>query len=378
MNRWARRRSAPGTPSGSAAPASSAASTSRRTRRLGHVVPGGHFGAQLPDELADREGRGDQPMVQVPDQPAAPGRVGHRRVGRHARQPAERQAHALGVCRVQGAGIGRPRRIGRLRRDRDLLHVLAEHPDRRGIGAGQPGEEALHVLIPLAPRLVGAEALDREALDGGGRAHRHQRRVTPGVLGLGHLRQPILPGAAQMGLQAAHQQRDVGAQGAAVGVDFVEHQVAAAVVGEDAVPVGRPHQQVLQHHVVGEQDVRRVPAQRLALRLARAPVVLRHRHHTPDPCPLEILLDADELVVGQRVHRVDQDRRQPRPAVARRVLQRVLDHRQQERLGLAGAGAGGDDHGAGGQGPGGSRWRPTGAGTRTPAAPRRAAAPAPS
>ena len=71
-------------------------------------------------------------------------------------------------------------------------------------------------------------------------------------------RPPILPGVSQVGHEPPEEQRDVGAEAASVGVHLVEHHEAAAVVGEERVPVRRPHQQVLQHHVVGEQDVGRV------------------------------------------------------------------------------------------------------------------------
>ena len=71
--------------------------------------------------------------------------------------------------------------------------------------------------------------------------------------------------AAERLAAAADQQRDVRALATAVGVQLVEDQ--------EREPLGRPHQravlaageQQLEHHVVGEQDVRRVAADRLAL-----------------------------------------------------------------------------------------------------------------
>ena len=79
-----------------------------------------------------------------------------------------------------------------------------------------------------------------------------------------------------MDLEPPHQQGDVAAQDAPVRVDFVQDQEPAAVVGEDGLPVGGPDQEVLQHHVVGQQDVRRALAELLAVGLGRAPVVFLH------------------------------------------------------------------------------------------------------
>jgi len=63
--------------------------------------------------------------------------------------------------------------------------------------------------------------------------------------------------------------------GTAVGVDLIENDEAAAVIREDRLAVGRPHEEVLQH-VVRQQDVRRVPAQPLAVLLRRRAVVPGH------------------------------------------------------------------------------------------------------
>lgn len=128
---------------------------------------------------------------------------------------------------------------------------------------------------------------------------------------------------------------------------LVEHHEAAAVVGEEGGAVRRPHQEVLQHHVVGEEDVGRVPAQRLALGLLGGAVIPGH----PDvgvTGRIEVVPDAGLLVVGQGVHRVDEEGGEAAALEAGGVLDGVLDDRQEEALRLAGAGAGGDHQGGGG------------------------------
>ena len=56
----------------------------------------------------------------------------------------------------------------------------------------------------------------------------------------------------------ADEQRDVGALAAAVGVQLVEDEEAQAARPARPVRRSRPGQDQLEHHVVGEQDVRRV------------------------------------------------------------------------------------------------------------------------
>ena len=65
-----------------------------------------------------------------------------------------------------------------------------------------------------------------------------------------------------------------GALPAPIGVQLVEHQEREPLSGPDHRPVDRAREQVLEHHVVREQDVRRVVADLVALLfglLARVP-----------------------------------------------------------------------------------------------------------
>ena len=139
--------------------------------------------------------------------------------------------------------------------------------------------------------------------------------------------------------QPAEQQRDIRAEAPAVGVHLVEHDEAAAVILEERVAVPRADQQVLEHHVVRQEDVRRALPHRLALGLFRRAVVLLHRD-VGVARGVEVLRDADFLIVREGVHRVDEDRRDAALLEFRRVLDRVLQDGKQEALALAGPGAG--------------------------------------
>ena len=108
---------------------------------------------------------------------------------------------------------------------------------------------------------------------------------------------------------AANEHRDVGALTPAIGMQLVEH--------EEPEPLGGPHQfavldareQQLQHHVVREQDVRRIAPNRLA---GLSPLLPGIAGESNEGLALRVAL-VDELAellvlaVGQRVHRIDDD-----------------------------------------------------------------------
>ena len=154
--------------------------------------------------------------------------------------------------------------------------------------------------------------------------------------------------------QPAQQQRQVRALRAVKGMEFIHHHVTQGSrrIALPQLAVARPQQQVIQHLVVGEQDVRRVLAQRLAIGNHT-----RWRHHHALPArsglPAHIqahaqarerrrfrhqLRKAPRLIQSQRVHRVNHQRLDallPRLARAGTMVQ----HRIQEAFGLAAAGA---------------------------------------
>ena len=167
--------------------------------------------------------------------------------------------------------------------------------------------------------------------------------------------------------QTADQAGEVGSLGAVEGVQLVDHQVAQRVrrVVPPEPEVERPDQQVVQHLVVRQQDVRRMFAQRVPVRDEVVPahrlvgrpqrlVVAADEDPRRDPAPqrrrpVDGLRNAPRLVRGQRVHRVDDDGLDPRRAGLRPA---VVEDGIQEALGLAGTGTGGDDGrlpGAGGE-----------------------------
>lgn len=109
--------------------------------------------------------------------------------------------------------------------------------------------------------------------------------------------------------------------------------------------MGKP---TLQHHVVGEQEMGRVLAQLGALALAGGPVVAGEANGRVAEA-LQIVLDALLLISGERVHRIDQDGRQPVSLEQSGVLDGILEDGHEEALRPSGAGAGGDREVRGGR-----------------------------
>lgn len=128
--------------------------------------------------------------------------------------------------------------------------------------------------------------------------------------------------------------------------------------------VGRPEKEVLQHRVIGQQDVRRAgthlfPAQELVgqpllvgihgreqglcvfVSLLRLPGVAAEGQAalSSQQCPKSL-----DLVVGQRVHRVEEQRTNSGPQLAAGAFgDELVDDRDEEGLGLARSGPGGHD-----------------------------------
>jgi len=190
--------------------------------------------------------------------------------------------------------------------------------------ARQALQELLDGLRAKSADFFGCAAGLVEALDGGGGGHGHERGEAAPIGGI--VGRPVLHRLGQVRPEAPEEQGDVAAQGAPVGVDLVEDHEAAAVVLEQVVPVGRPDQEVFEHHVVGEEDVGRTLAERSPVGVFRAAVVPSHPH-VRVPRLGEIGRDPLLLVGGQGVHRVDQDRRQAAALEADAILDGVLQHR---------------------------------------------------
>ncbi len=125
-----------------------------------------------------------------------------------------------------------------------------------------------------------------------------------------------------------------------VGVELVEHQVAKALRPLHERPVSHPSEDQLEHHIVGEEDVRRRlddgPASFVAL---LSGVALKgHRRLTAGCARDQELLELLGLAVGQGVHGIDDDGLDPAPAAR---AQYMVDDGHEVGQALARAGPGG-------------------------------------
>jgi hypothetical protein len=85
----------------------------------------------------------------------------------------------------------------------------------------------------------------------------------------------------------------------------------------DQRPLLRPDQHVFEHHVVGQQNMRRVVQQLLAHFLAGMAGILREAHRAERPVRSAKNIQRLDLAVDQRIHRIDD---QCAYAVARRIV----------------------------------------------------------
>ena len=151
--------------------------------------------------------------------------------------------------------------------------------------------------------------------------------------------------------ESTKQRCDLGTENSGEEVNLVHHEVRRRPMGEE-LPVASPKQQELELQVVRDEDVGRRLAHRLArpeevvgsvARPRRTPRVAR----VPLRCVTGVAAEGHarvaqqtgqtlELVVGQGVHRIDEDRADACAGVAKTRI----DDGDQKRLGLAGAGTG--------------------------------------
>ena len=144
----------------------------------------------------------------------------------------------------------------------------------------------------------------------------------------------------------AHEHGDIRTLPAAVRVEFVQHQELqpATVVDHAAVDVFEAREDQLQHHEVGEQNVRRVVGDCLALVAALlAGVALDAEGLLPCRIAVQELVQLFQLAVGQCVHRVDDDGACAGCGIRLLGLENAVDDRDEEGQRLARPGAGGDD-----------------------------------
>jgi len=115
-------------------------------------------------------------------------------------------------------------------------------------------------------------------------------------------------------------------------VQLVEDEEAQAstVADDPAVDLVLPGHQQLEHHEVGEQDVRRSVCDLLSLLAILLPCVARDADRPLTAYVREELVELLELTVGQRVHRIDDDRAGPSLAAGRSPGEHSVDDRNEE------------------------------------------------
>ncbi len=138
--------------------------------------------------------------------------------------------------------------------------------------------------------------------------------------------------------QAANQKGDVGSLPPPVRVQLVEYEEPKVASGVDQWAFEGPRQQKLEHHVVGQEDVRRIldnPISLLSAFLAGVAVeshglLARTESHSQE------LLELTVLAVAERVHRVNDDRLD---TLLSAIPQHTVNNRNEVRQALAGPGA---------------------------------------
>ena len=143
--------------------------------------------------------------------------------------------------------------------------------------------------------------------------------------------------------EPADEQGHVRALAAPVGVQLVQDQEPQALGGLDQSPVPGTGEHKLEHHVVGQQDVGRIRDDPGPVVRGLLPGVTLERHRRAlGIAHLEELLQLPELAVGQGVHRVDDDRLDPRPVGPRGLgCQDPVNDRDDVGQALPGPGPGG-------------------------------------
>ena len=269
--------------------------------------------------------------------------VGQGQVGQSLRGWSLR--HSLGESSVQGGGTLAPRCT-------QLGHLLPQALD-----------DILASRVVLDPLKALIEDLPSEAGDG-------REVLAPPAQGStgGDAAQASPLAAHHPVLQPAQQHGDLDARRAVVDVGLVQHDEAPEpprLAVEELTILG-PEQQVLQHGVVGDEDVGRRLTHPLAadqligqeglvgelltdegfsaglLLFGLARVAAKSNGGVMGQVPAEAL----QLVVGQGVHGIEEQRPHARLSQQARLAlaQQVIEDGDQESLGLATAGAGGHHH----------------------------------
>ena len=120
--------------------------------------------------------------------------------------------------------------------------------------------------------------------------------------------------------EPADKESHVGALAAAVSMQLVQDQEPQAPGRLDQAPVPGPGQDQFQHHVVGQQDVGRIsddPGP--VLRRLLPGITIEGHRRALGVADRQELLQLPQLAVGQGVHRIDDNRLDPRPVCSSRL-----------------------------------------------------------
>ena len=282
----------------------------------------------------------EQVLFQQPAQCAPPRRIIHFRRTLHAgEKQGEPRGHRL-LRRTILVGIQNRRQI-RSRIEHVLDRALAQK---------------LHVSQAAFRDHRPWRKFDAEDLPGVF-AQRRRVRVPAQGGGSSGVNQPAIR-RLQPRLQAAQEQRQIGALSTVEGVQLIHHHIAQRLrrVLAPEMPVLGTDQQVVEHLVIGQQDVGRILAQRGAVgdharrrhhHLPAAVLARTTAHEQAHPQSVEgrgpryHLRKAPSLIGGQRVHGINHQRLDAGHAFSDRAGA-MLQHGVEETLGLAAARAGGD------------------------------------
>ncbi len=179
------------------------------------------------------------------------------------------------------------------------LKCLADDPGRLDCRSEEPGRDSRNLAPLFGQRAFGCQG----------------RRGSDALHARGFRRRP----------QTAHEERHVATLSPPVGVQLVENQELQSLrLGHDPLGFDRTGKNQFQHHIVGEENVRRIGDDgfSLGVGLLAGVSIEAHRALLVGIATIDELRQLLELRVGQSVHRVDDDGLDP---LAGSLLENVVD-----------------------------------------------------
>ena len=290
----------------------------RREKKVSQHLAAGSGGPtglrrELVHRLSHRPGPGPDPaLVGLGERDPETGLHPHRERVLPERRVGDRRRYAG----VDGLAEARPDRVGGSGRNGDAIERLGDD-----VALGNPDPEELR-----------SHARDHAALVIERSLARHRGRGADAQ---------ELPGLEPLA-DTAHQQRHVRTLAATVRVQLVqdEEAQARAVADDPAVDLLLPRHEELEHHEVGEEDVRRVVRDPSPLVRILLPRVAGERDRPVSRRLLDELAELLHLGVRERVHRVDDDGARAPLGARAPCAQNVVDDGDEEAERLPGARAG--------------------------------------